>query len=111
MRADDWQPVSGAEEIVALQKTVREVPITDHVIRYVLSLVRQTRVGEVGIPDFVQDMVSWGAGPRAVQFLILGGNPLENISNTKTLEQVWQNGQRSGLSSSSASARRHRSRV
>jgi MoxR-like ATPase len=52
---------------------VREVPVTDHVIRYTLSLVRQTRVGREGVPDFVQDMVSWGAGPRAVQFLILGG--------------------------------------
>ena len=47
--------------------------MTDHVIRYALSLVRQTRIGHPGIPDFVQDMVSWGAGPRAVQFMILGG--------------------------------------
>ncbi len=37
-----------------------------------LSLVRQTRVGEPGVPEFVSDQVSWGAGPRAVQFLILG---------------------------------------
>jgi MoxR-like ATPase len=48
------------------------VPITDHIVRYTLSLVRQTRIGEPGIPDFVQEQVSWGAGPRAVQFLILG---------------------------------------
>ena len=47
--------------------------MTDHVIRYALSLVRQTRVGHPGTPDFVEDMVGWGAGPRAVQFLILGG--------------------------------------
>jgi len=52
---------------------VREVPVTDHVIRYALSLVRQTRVGHPGAPEFVDDMVGWGAGPRAVQFLILGG--------------------------------------
>jgi MoxR-like ATPase len=58
---------------MALQRTVREVPVSDHVVRYALSLVRQTRVGHPGIPDFVQDMVAWGAGPRAVQFLILGG--------------------------------------
>ncbi len=61
-----------AEEILDLQRIVREVPVTEHVIRYALSLVRQTRVGEVGTPDFVADQVSWGAGPRAVQFLILG---------------------------------------
>src|SRR4030065_1461849 len=51
---------------------VRKAPITDNVIRYALSLIRQTRVGEPGTPDFVQDQLSWGAGPRAVQFLILG---------------------------------------
>jgi MoxR-like ATPase len=48
------------------------VPVSDHIIRYALSLVRQTRVREAGVPDFVKEQVSWGAGPRAVQFLILG---------------------------------------
>ena len=66
------EPVLTAEEIISLQELVREVPVTDHVIRYALSLVRQTRIGEPGVPDFVTEQVSWGAGPRAVQFLILG---------------------------------------
>ncbi len=70
---DDVAPVLSDEEIIDLQKLVREVPVSDHVIQYTLSLVRQTRVGEPGVPDFVTDQVSWGAGPRAVQFLILGG--------------------------------------
>jgi MoxR-like ATPase len=70
---DDVQPVLTGEEILELQRVVREVPVTDHVIRYALSLVRQTRVGNPGTPDFVQDMLGWGAGPRAVQYLILGG--------------------------------------
>jgi MoxR-like ATPase len=61
-----------AAEIVDLQRMVREVPVSDHVIRYALSLVRQTRVGEPGVPDFVAEHLRWGAGPRAVQFLILG---------------------------------------
>jgi MoxR-like ATPase len=69
---DAIQPVMNAEEIIALQRMVREVPVADHVIRYALTLVRQTRVGEPGCPDFVREQVSWGAGPRAVQFLILG---------------------------------------
>jgi MoxR-like ATPase len=73
LQTDTIRPVLTAEEILDLQRTVREVPVTDHVIRYALSLVRQTRVGRPGTPDFVQEMVSWGAGPRAVQFLILGG--------------------------------------
>ena len=67
------EPVLSADEILALQQHVRRVPVSDHVVRYALSLVRQTRVGEVGVPEFVTDQVSWGAGPRAVQFLILGG--------------------------------------
>jgi MoxR-like ATPase len=67
------EPVLGADDIVALQRHVREVPVTDHVIRYTLSLVRQTRVGHEGAPEIVENMVAWGAGPRAVQYLILGG--------------------------------------
>ena len=69
---DHVTPVLSAEEILGLQRLVREVPLGDHLIRYTLSLVRQTRVGEPGTPEFVNDQVSWGAGPRAVQFLILG---------------------------------------
>ncbi len=69
---DHIEPVLTAEEILDLQRIVREVPITDHLIRYALTLIRQTRVGEAGAPDFVADQLSWGAGPRAVQFLILG---------------------------------------
>jgi MoxR-like ATPase len=73
LQADTVQPVLTAAEIIELQQIVREVPVSDHIIRYALSLVRQTRVGSPGTPDFVQDMIGWGAGPRAVQFLILGG--------------------------------------
>jgi MoxR-like ATPase len=67
------QPVLTAAEIIRLQDLVRQVPISDHVIRYALSLVRQTRVGSEGVPSFVNELVGWGAGPRAVQYLILGG--------------------------------------
>ena len=70
--SDHIIPVLGGDEILELQRLVREVPISDHVIRYVLALVRQTRAGHKAAPDFVGDQLSWGAGPRAVQFLILG---------------------------------------
>jgi MoxR-like ATPase len=73
IQTDDIQAVLSGDDILELQRMVREVPVTDHVIRYALSLVRQTRVGHPGTPDFVEDKVAWGAGPRAVQFLILGG--------------------------------------
>ena len=70
--SDTIEPVLSAEEILELQRIVREVPVSDHLLRYALSLVRQTRLGEPGTPDFIQEQLSWGAGPRAVQFLILG---------------------------------------
>jgi MoxR-like ATPase len=67
------EPVLAAEEILELQRIVRAVPVSDHLIRYALALTRQTRPGEPGTPPFVQEQLGWGAGPRAVQFLILGG--------------------------------------
>jgi MoxR-like ATPase len=73
IQVDSIQPVLSGPEILELQRTVREVPVSDHIIRYALSLVRQTRVNQTGVPDFVNDQIGWGAGPRAVQFLILGG--------------------------------------
>src|SRR4051795_11544606 len=73
LASDEVTPVLNGEQILELQNLVRRVPVGDHVIKYTLALVRQTRVGEPGIPRFVRDWLSWGAGPRAVQYLILGG--------------------------------------
>jgi MoxR-like ATPase len=61
-----------ADEILQLQHLVREVPVSGHVIRFALALVRQSRVGEQGTPARVEESLAWGAGPRAVQFLIMG---------------------------------------
>ncbi|HZN95883.1 MAG TPA: MoxR family ATPase [Myxococcales bacterium] len=60
------------ERIVALQELVRRVPVPDHVVRYAVDLVRHTRPKEPGAPEFIAKNVSWGAGPRASQFLVLG---------------------------------------
>jgi MoxR-like ATPase len=70
---DEVTAILSGDRILELQRLVRKVPVSDHVIRYTLALVRQTRVGEPGTPKFVRDWLSWGAGPRAVQYLILGG--------------------------------------
>ena len=72
IQEDDVKQVLTGDEILELQKIVRQVPVTDHVVDYALALVRQTRIGEPGCPDFINDWLSWGAGPRAVQFLLLG---------------------------------------
>ncbi len=87
---DSIVPVLAPEEIIALQELVREVPVSDHVIRYALSLVRQTRVGEEGVPDSVAEQLAWGAGPRAVQFLIVGAKAraLMNQRTHVTVEDV-----------------------
>jgi MoxR-like ATPase len=61
-----------AEEIVALGHIVRRVPVADHVIRYALQFTRLTRKEQGEVPRFVRDYVSWGAGPRASQYLVLG---------------------------------------
>jgi MoxR-like ATPase len=65
-------PVLDAAEMLACQHAVRRVPVADHVVEYAMRLVRQTRVGEAGVPAFISENVSWGAGPRACQFLVLG---------------------------------------
>jgi len=63
--------VLGAADILELQQLVRRVPVSEHVVRYAVRLARATRGGE-GAPAFVKQWVSWGAGPRASQFLVLG---------------------------------------
>ncbi len=60
------------DDIKLLQEMVRKIPVADHVIRYAMTLARMTRKGQGDVPDFVKNYVSWGAGPRASQFLILG---------------------------------------
>ena len=61
------------ERVIELQEIVRRVPVAPAVIHYALNLVRATRVDQQNVPDFVTEWVSWGAGPRAVQYLLLGG--------------------------------------
>jgi MoxR-like ATPase len=63
--------VLDGKAILELQALVRRVPVTEHVVRYAVRLARATRGGE-GAPEFVKQWVSWGAGPRASQFLVLG---------------------------------------
>ncbi len=65
-------PTLSGEKILDLQRIVRRVPVADHVIHYALQLVRLTRPDKGQAPDFIREYVSWGAGPRASQYLILG---------------------------------------
>lgn len=68
--------VLSAKAIVNLQKLVHSVAVSDYIIKYVAKLVRSTRPNDEFAPDFVKELVDWGAGPRAGQFLISGGKAM-----------------------------------
>jgi MoxR-like ATPase len=65
------EAVITADEIMGFQKLVRRIPVPDHIYDYVVKLVRSTRPGPNSL-DWVRSLINWGAGPRAVQYLILG---------------------------------------
>ncbi len=71
-RGEAIVPVFGAEEALALQRLVRELPCSELVLKYAAQLVRASRPGEASAPSIVRQYVRWGAGPRAGQALILG---------------------------------------
>ncbi len=68
--------ILSARSIVNLQKLVGSVAVTPYIIKYVSALVRSTRPADTSAPEFVKELVDWGAGPRAGQFLISGGKAL-----------------------------------
>ena len=72
MYAPKLDHILGTEEILFYQDLVRRVPVADHVIAYAVNIVTRTRPKSAGSPQFIKDWLSWGAGPRASQYLILG---------------------------------------
>lgn len=69
----DPQPVLQASEIIAFQQAIRHIPVPDNVLEYAVRLVSQTRPNtEQQTQDSAQKYISWGAGPRASQYLIMG---------------------------------------
>ena len=77
--------VLSARAILNLQKLVGSVAVSEYIIKYVASLVRATRPKDETAPEFVQEMVDWGAGPRAGQFLIHGGKALAAMDGRFTV--------------------------
>jgi MoxR-like ATPase len=70
---EEITPVLSAADLAAAQTLSRKVPVPDHVLDFVLDLVRMTRPNEHGAAKYVKDHIGWGAGPRASQQLILAG--------------------------------------
>ena len=70
------EPVLSAEDVLALQRIVRKIPVSQHVVDYAVNLVRASRPEDGTAPEFAKNYLTWGAGPRAAQYLILGAKSL-----------------------------------
>ncbi|SHK44070.1 AAA family ATPase [Rhodothermus profundi] len=77
-------PVISREELLAFQDLIRRLPVADHVIEYAVRLVTRTRPGHPEAPDFINTYLSYGAGPRASQYLILGAKALAALEGRAT---------------------------
>ncbi len=71
----DYAPLEAlvtGEQVLAFQKLVRRIPVPDHIYDYAVEIVRKTRPASDDAPSWIKEYVGWGAGPRAVQYLVLG---------------------------------------
>ncbi len=71
LESEEVLRVMSAQELITAQRSIRSIPVSEHVINYAVELVRATRPTEPGTSDYIKKWVNWGAGPRASQFLIL----------------------------------------
>ncbi len=78
------EPVLDRLELLTLQEFVRQIPVADNVIKYAVTLVSKTRPGRQQAPDFVDNYINYGAGPRASQYLILGAKALAVLGGRLT---------------------------
>lgn len=87
------RPALTAEEVLNLQHLVRRIPVTEAVVRAAVTLARTTRPDDAEAPAFIKEYVSWGAGPRASQYLVLGakaraaldGRPMADFDDLRTV--------------------------
>jgi len=75
------ESVISRDEIIFFQDLLKKIPVTDNVIEYAVSLVARTRPGSDRASDIINKYVSWGAGPRASQYLIVGAKT--HVSDTR----------------------------
>lgn len=66
------QQIMNSEEIIHFQALIREIPVADNVLEYAVRLVGRTRINDASSPQITKDFITWGAGPRASQYLIIG---------------------------------------
>ena len=68
----DIKQIMSGDEIMRFQEVIREIPVADNVLEYAVKLVGKTRINDASAPQLTKDFISWGAGPRASQYLIIG---------------------------------------
>ena len=68
----DLQQVLSGEQIMKYQELIRRIPVADNVLEYAVKLVGKTRINSEFAPKITKDFITWGAGPRASQYLIVG---------------------------------------
>ncbi len=78
------EPVMSAEELLRYQRFVRQIPVAENVIEYAVQLVSKTRPDTADAPEFVDNYLSYGAGPRASQYLVLGAKTLAALDGRMT---------------------------
>jgi MoxR-like ATPase len=78
--SQEVSPVITAHDIIELQGVLRRIPVSEHVVNYAVRLVRATRPADSTAPQFVKDYLSWGAGPRAGQYLVLAAKARAMVS-------------------------------
>jgi MoxR-like ATPase len=91
--ASDVRPVLTAEDVLAMQHLVRRIPVSQALVKAAVTLVRTTRPPEDAAPAFIKEYISWGAGPRASQYLVLGakaraaldGRPMADEDDLRTV--------------------------
>ncbi len=86
----ELRKITDAAHIVKIQESIRNIPVSEHVLDFIVKLVRKTRPSNPEAPDFVKSMVNWGAGPRASQFLVLAAKAKAAMDNrlTPSVEDV-----------------------
>jgi MoxR-like ATPase len=74
------EAILSAGDILYVQRILRKLPVSDHIVDYAVNLTRATRPKEPGTPQFITDWLTWGAGPRAAQYLVLGAKAIALLS-------------------------------
>lgn len=75
------------EKVIRFQELVRRIPVPDHIFHFAVDLVRRTRPESDESPDWISPYVGWGAGPRAVQYLILGARARAALNGSYMVRQ------------------------